>query len=165
MQGFFPIGEVNGSHGVYRPGGSALNAGQAVQWYLHLSNRVLGLQDRAILGFRISIESGDREMAEQIAADPVEREKVVLVLSQWGPGSDGENGPQLQVLFRHLLRRRLKFVLASTAEDPISVALAVTRLGIRSLPSVNPHGMAVNGATLANRVLGSEARRKADRTR
>src|SRR5665647_1052865 len=25
---FFPIGEVNGSHGVTRPGGSALNAGQ-----------------------------------------------------------------------------------------------------------------------------------------
>ncbi|MDR1518964.1 MAG: FAD-binding protein [Planctomycetota bacterium] len=25
----FPIGEVNGSHGVYRPGGAALNAGQA----------------------------------------------------------------------------------------------------------------------------------------
>lgn len=26
--GLFPIGEVNGSHGVYRPGGSALNSGQ-----------------------------------------------------------------------------------------------------------------------------------------
>ena len=25
---FFPVGECNGSHGVYRPGGSALNAGQ-----------------------------------------------------------------------------------------------------------------------------------------
>lgn len=25
---FFPVGEVNGSHGVYRPGGTALNAGQ-----------------------------------------------------------------------------------------------------------------------------------------
>ncbi|MFC1607820.1 FAD-binding protein [Candidatus Latescibacterota bacterium] len=25
---FFPVGEVNGSHGVYRPGGSSLNAGQ-----------------------------------------------------------------------------------------------------------------------------------------
>jgi succinate dehydrogenase/fumarate reductase flavoprotein subunit len=25
----FPVGEVNGTHGVYRPGGSALNAGQA----------------------------------------------------------------------------------------------------------------------------------------
>ena len=28
LKGFFPVGEVNGSHGVYRPGGSALNAGQ-----------------------------------------------------------------------------------------------------------------------------------------
>jgi succinate dehydrogenase/fumarate reductase flavoprotein subunit len=29
LQGLFPVGEVNGSHGVYRPGGSALNSGQA----------------------------------------------------------------------------------------------------------------------------------------
>jgi hypothetical protein len=65
---------------------------------------------------------------EQIAADPVEREKVALVLSQWGPGSDGENGPQLQVLFRHLLRQRLKFILLSTADDPVNIALATTRL-------------------------------------
>jgi succinate dehydrogenase/fumarate reductase flavoprotein subunit len=28
LRHFFPIGEINGSHGVYRPGGSALNAGQ-----------------------------------------------------------------------------------------------------------------------------------------
>lgn len=28
IHGLFPVGEVNGSHGVYRPGGSALNAGQ-----------------------------------------------------------------------------------------------------------------------------------------
>ncbi len=28
ISGLFPIGEVNGSHGVYRPGGSALNSGQ-----------------------------------------------------------------------------------------------------------------------------------------
>ncbi|NCC06840.1 MAG: FAD-binding protein [Clostridia bacterium] len=28
LDGFFAVGEVNGSHGVYRPGGSALNAGQ-----------------------------------------------------------------------------------------------------------------------------------------
>jgi len=28
LKHFFPIGEVNGSHGVYRPGGAALNAGQ-----------------------------------------------------------------------------------------------------------------------------------------
>ncbi len=28
IAGLFPVGEVNGSHGVYRPGGSALNSGQ-----------------------------------------------------------------------------------------------------------------------------------------
>ena len=28
IRGFFPIGEVNGTHGIYRPGGSALNSGQ-----------------------------------------------------------------------------------------------------------------------------------------
>lgn len=28
LKHLFPVGEVNGSHGVYRPGGSALNAGQ-----------------------------------------------------------------------------------------------------------------------------------------
>lgn len=28
LRHLFPVGEVNGSHGVYRPGGSALNAGQ-----------------------------------------------------------------------------------------------------------------------------------------
>ena len=39
LEGLFPVGEVAASHGVYRPGGSALNAGQcgsarAVQWIL-----------------------------------------------------------------------------------------------------------------------------------
>ncbi|MFW5856647.1 MAG: oxidoreductase, partial [Planctomycetota bacterium] len=28
LPGLYPVGEVNGSHGVYRPGGSALNSGQ-----------------------------------------------------------------------------------------------------------------------------------------
>ncbi len=32
LRHFFPIGEVNGSHGIYRPGGSALNSGQVAAW-------------------------------------------------------------------------------------------------------------------------------------
>src|SRR5699024_1591747 len=28
VSGFFPVGEAGGAHGVYRPGGSALNSGQ-----------------------------------------------------------------------------------------------------------------------------------------
>ena len=40
LKHLFPVGEVNGSHGVYRPGGSALNAGQvgslrAAQYIAH----------------------------------------------------------------------------------------------------------------------------------
>jgi succinate dehydrogenase/fumarate reductase flavoprotein subunit len=37
----FPIGEVNGSHGVYRPGGSALNSGQvgAIRAAEYIANR------------------------------------------------------------------------------------------------------------------------------
>jgi succinate dehydrogenase/fumarate reductase flavoprotein subunit len=40
----FPVGEVNGSHGVYRPGGSALNAGQvgAFRAAEYIANRYAG---------------------------------------------------------------------------------------------------------------------------
>ncbi|MCK5737331.1 MAG: FAD-binding protein, partial [Spirochaetaceae bacterium] len=42
ISGFYPLGEVNGSHGVARPGGSALNAGQvggfrASEFIAHIS--------------------------------------------------------------------------------------------------------------------------------
>jgi len=41
VKGLFPIGEVNGSHGVYRPGGAALNAGQvgALRAALYVARR------------------------------------------------------------------------------------------------------------------------------
>jgi succinate dehydrogenase/fumarate reductase flavoprotein subunit len=40
----FPVGEVNGSHGVYRPGGSALNAGQvgSLRAAEYIANRYAG---------------------------------------------------------------------------------------------------------------------------
>ncbi len=40
----FPLGEVNGSHGVYRPGGSALNSGQVAGFRAaeYIANRYLG---------------------------------------------------------------------------------------------------------------------------
>ncbi len=68
------------------------------------------------------------ETIEQIAGDPAERDKVVIVLSNYGPGSEGENGPQAEAVFRHFLRRRIRFVLLSTAEDPTAIVLAETRL-------------------------------------
>jgi succinate dehydrogenase/fumarate reductase flavoprotein subunit len=41
IRGLFPIGEVNGSHGVYRPGGAALNAGQvgAIRAAMYIARR------------------------------------------------------------------------------------------------------------------------------
>ena len=41
LKHLFPIGEVNGSHGVTRPGGSALNAGQVAGFRAaeYISNR------------------------------------------------------------------------------------------------------------------------------
>jgi succinate dehydrogenase/fumarate reductase flavoprotein subunit len=40
----FPVGEVNGTHGVYRPGGSALNAGQvgSMRAALYIAKRYFG---------------------------------------------------------------------------------------------------------------------------
>ena len=40
MDRFFPVGEVNGSHGLYRPGGAALNAGQVGA--LRAARRIVG---------------------------------------------------------------------------------------------------------------------------
>ena len=44
---FFPIGEVNGSHGVYRPGGAALNAGQVGA--LRAARRIVGAYSKGSL--------------------------------------------------------------------------------------------------------------------
>lgn len=55
---------------------------------------------------------------EEIAADPVEREKVVLVLHNWGPGTSGENEPQFNVIMRHLIRTGLDFIFVCTIADP-----------------------------------------------
>lgn len=55
----FPVGEVNGSHGVYRPGGSALNSGQVggyrAAWFI--SRRYTG--EPACLEY-LQNEAGDR---------------------------------------------------------------------------------------------------------
>ncbi len=60
----FPIGEVNGSHGVYRPGGSALNSGQVGGFRAaeYIANRYAGwtvdreLVDKAAMHSTVEIE-------------------------------------------------------------------------------------------------------------
>lgn len=54
----FPVGEVNGSHGVYRPGGSALNAGQ-----------VAGFRAAAYIANRYRSWSQDEHTAQECIVD------------------------------------------------------------------------------------------------
>jgi len=63
LRGLFPVGEVNGSHGVYRPGGSALNSGQ-----------VGGIRAAEFIG--AAVGSADRSTAESVADGSVDSQTV-----------------------------------------------------------------------------------------
>ena len=61
MDRLFPVGEVNGSHGVYRPGGAALNSGQVGA--LRAARRIVGAYGKAELR-----DSDWREVAAERAS-------------------------------------------------------------------------------------------------
>jgi hypothetical protein len=50
--------------------------------------------------------------------------KIVLLMSNWGPGTQGENDPQYRAIVKHLLRSRKRFALISLTDDPIPIAIA-----------------------------------------
>ncbi|MEJ6950711.1 FAD-binding protein [Natronospora cellulosivora (SeqCode)] len=85
---FFPVGEVNGSHGVYRPGGSALNSGQvgstrAAQYIAaRYQDAPLNLED-----FKQAIEeqvSNKLELGETFASNIVEKGNVIEIRKEIG---------------------------------------------------------------------------------
>ncbi|HSA94491.1 MAG TPA: FAD-binding protein, partial [Acidobacteriota bacterium] len=75
VRGLFPVGEVCGSHGVTRPGGSALNAGQVggARAALFIARRRAGrpLSDAAFVRAAAELVGRKRELAEAM----LEREK------------------------------------------------------------------------------------------
>lgn len=60
----FPVGEVNGSHGVYRPGGSALNSGQVAGFRAadYIAARYAGSSADS-KGFQVAAEAAVREIS------------------------------------------------------------------------------------------------------
>ena len=75
LKHFFPVGEVNGSHGVYRPGGSALNSGQvgsmrAAAYIAHCYQEkpLSGEEIRELCGGQIlaAIKFGGQALAKQV---------------------------------------------------------------------------------------------------
>lgn len=99
---------------------------------------------------------GVYEAVEEVAAEerdkPLEEQRVVFVLSSWGPGTQGENQPQLEAVVRHLIRQRLKFVVFASALDPLPsdmadrVILAEVELEQKRDPAYDP----VDGVDYAN---------------
>lgn len=85
LRGLYPVGEVNGSHGVYRPGGSALNAGQVggLRAAMHIAKRSLEppLDDAAFLeATREQVDEvrrfADRSLALRSAGNAAAAESV-----------------------------------------------------------------------------------------
>lgn len=73
IRGLFPVGEVNGSHGVYRPGGSALNSGQvgglrAAQRIVHAGSRTPESPEAFLSGHMEQIQEVVRYAQESLAA-------------------------------------------------------------------------------------------------
>ena len=55
---------------------------------------------------------------EEIAADPVRKDKLVILCTNYGSGTSAENQTQTEAVMRHLMRKHLKFALLafSTAQ-------------------------------------------------
>jgi succinate dehydrogenase/fumarate reductase flavoprotein subunit len=74
IRGLFPVGEVNGSHGVYRPGGASLNAGQvgglrAATYIAHRNRDEAAPSDRLLAACEIQIRAA-LDIATRALAQP-----------------------------------------------------------------------------------------------
>ena len=49
------------------------------------------------------------------AVEKVPKGKVVLVAADFDTGTEGENGPQVQAVLEHLMRKRIPFIILGTA--------------------------------------------------
>ncbi len=82
----FPVGEVNGSHGVYRPGGSALNAGQ-----------VGSLRAAEFIANRYADWTVDKKGVKQAAEAALEEGLAYLNRCRVSPSSWAEARAEMQV--------------------------------------------------------------------
>lgn len=76
ISGFYPVGEVNGSHGISRPGGSALNAGQAgslrAAQHIYLKKQKSGISREQLLEQTGEEVSSFLDMCKKLVEKPGE---------------------------------------------------------------------------------------------
>jgi succinate dehydrogenase/fumarate reductase flavoprotein subunit len=123
----FPVGEVNGTHGVYRPGGSALNSGQ-----------VGALRAARKIAESCAEETVPQEIFE--AAAKRETEKILgIIAAVFDPE---KAGPGEAADYRRSFQRRMseygahirdRLCAAKALEEGLHQAAAFTRTKIKSL--------------------------------
>ncbi len=88
VRGLFPVGEVNGSHGVYRPGGAALNAGQ-----------VGGFRAAQFIAARRAGPSLDASSLLAVAGQAIKSkiEEITALLAAGEKGARAERAARLQL--------------------------------------------------------------------
>ncbi|MCD6347970.1 MAG: FAD-binding protein [Bacteroidales bacterium] len=107
VQNLYPIGEANGSHGVYRPGGSALNAGQ-----------VGGIRAAQ----KISLEKGRFKLKRTLFIDKVLRQIGDFIAM----GTDADYTFSIEEIDRELLqiqRRMSKYAAFIRSQNDIEKAM------------------------------------------
>lgn len=119
LKHFFPVGEVNGSHGVYRPGGSALNSGQvgsmrAASYIAHCYQEkpLSGEGIRELCGGQIlaAIKLGARALAKQDAVLDLreERKALGMRMSRYGAHIRSYEGIRTALMENRIQRQRIE---------------------------------------------------------
>jgi succinate dehydrogenase/fumarate reductase flavoprotein subunit len=65
LRHLFPVGEVNGSHGVYRPGGSALNAGQVGSY--RAAWKIFKRYNATVKGMNIFLDQSKEQVENELS--------------------------------------------------------------------------------------------------
>ena len=111
LKHFFPVGEVNGSHGVYRPGGTALNAGQ-----------VGGLRAAQYIAAKYDDEPLTPEQAENLLGGQISASV------RWGMESLNRKPLDLKAERKELQHRTSRYGACIRSADGIRVALSGNRV-------------------------------------
>ena len=133
----FPVGEVNGSHGVYRPGGSALNSGQ------------VGALRAA---WKISQAYRDRDLDFRDFAGPAERVAGRILALVGRLLEEGEGAPQDR--YRREFQSRMTRTGAHIrSREKVQAALEEARRQASDFPRTRVKGRDELPAALRNRHL------------
>lgn len=120
LEGFFAVGEVSASHGVYRPGGTALNAGQvgSTRAAQYIAAKRQGKQTD-LVGFTVAAQAALQQMGELARAVQAPSSNIRQLWKQVGVsmsecGAAIRNGKKIET-YRQEVGRQLA-ELAQTAK-------------------------------------------------